>query len=42
MEDTVGQRIANNKGGRDTEWQIMGVVADVREGPLDAVGVVQE
>lgn len=35
--DPVGQKIANDEGGQATEWQIVGVVNDVREGPLDAV-----
>jgi ABC-type antimicrobial peptide transport system permease subunit len=32
----MGQKIADDEGGRDTEWQIVGVVSDVHEGPLDA------
>ena len=35
-EDPVGQKIANDEGGRDTEWQIVGVVSDIHEGALDA------
>jgi macrolide transport system ATP-binding/permease protein len=35
-ENPVGQKIANDEGGRDTEWQIVGVVSDVHEGALDA------
>ena len=35
-EDPVGQKIANDEGGRDTEWEIVGVVSDVHEGALDA------
>jgi macrolide transport system ATP-binding/permease protein len=34
-EDPVGQRIANEEGGRPSLWEIVGVVDDVREGPLD-------
>jgi predicted permease len=34
-EDPTGQRIADNEGGHPTEWEIVGVVEDVREGPLD-------
>ena len=34
-EDPVGQRIADDEGGRPTVWEIVGVVDDVREGPLD-------
>lgn len=34
-EDPIGQRIANDEGGRPSVWQIVGVVNDVREGPLD-------
>jgi macrolide transport system ATP-binding/permease protein len=34
--DPVGQKIADDEGGRDTEWEIVGVIEDVREGPLDA------
>jgi predicted permease len=33
--DPIGQRIADNEGGRPSEWEIVGVVDDVREGPLD-------
>ena len=35
-ENPVGQKIANDEGGRDTEWQIVGVVSDIHEGALDA------
>ena len=35
-EDPIGQKIANDEGGRDSEWQIVGVVSDVHEGALDA------
>ena len=34
-QDPIGQRIANDEGGRLSEWEIVGVVDDVREGPLD-------
>jgi macrolide transport system ATP-binding/permease protein len=34
-QDPVGQRIADDEGGRPTVWEIVGVVDDVREGPLD-------
>ena len=34
-EDPIGQRIANDEGGRPSVWEIVGVVDDVREGPLD-------
>ncbi len=34
-EDPVGQRIANDESGHPSEWEIVGVVDDVREGPLD-------
>jgi predicted permease len=34
-EDPVGQRIANDELGRPSIWEIVGVVEDVREGPLD-------
>jgi macrolide transport system ATP-binding/permease protein len=34
-ENPVGQKIADDEGGRATEWEIVGVVEDVREGPLD-------
>jgi len=33
--DPIGQRIANDEGGRPSEWEIVGVVDDIREGPLD-------
>jgi len=32
----VGQRIADDEGGNPAEWTIVGVIEDVREGPLDA------
>ncbi len=34
-QDPTGQKIANDEGGRPTEWEVVGVVDDVREGPLD-------
>jgi len=34
-QDPLGQRIANDEGGRPSIWEIVGVVDDVREGPLD-------
>jgi predicted permease len=34
-QDPIGQRIANHEGGRPSVWEIVGVVDDVREGPLD-------
>ena len=34
-EDPIGQRIANDEGGNPSIWEIVGVVDDVREGPLD-------
>ena len=36
-QDPIGQKIADDEGGQATEWEIVGVVNDVREGPLDAV-----
>ncbi|GGG67126.1 ABC transporter permease [Edaphobacter dinghuensis] len=35
-QDPIGQSIANDEGGIPSVWQIVGVVDDVREGPLDA------
>ncbi len=35
-QDPIGQSIADDEGGRPSVWQIVGVVDDVREGPLDA------
>jgi macrolide transport system ATP-binding/permease protein len=34
-EDPIGQRITDNEGGHPSEWEIVGVVEDVHEGPLD-------
>jgi macrolide transport system ATP-binding/permease protein len=34
-QDPIGQRIADYEGGRPSVREIIGVVADVREGPLD-------
>lgn len=35
-QNPIGQRIADDEGGRASEWEIIGIVDDVREGPLDA------
>jgi macrolide transport system ATP-binding/permease protein len=35
-QDPIGQSIADDEGGVSSTWQIVGVVDDVREGPLDA------
>ena len=35
-EDPIGQKIEDDEGGRDTVWEIVGVVSDVHEGALDA------
>ena len=35
-QNPIGQRLADDEGGRPSEWEIVGVVDDVREGPLDA------
>ncbi len=35
-QDPIGQTIDDDEGGRPSTWQIVGVVDDVREGPLDA------
>ena len=35
-KNPIGQRIADFEGGRPSEREIVGVVADVREGPLDS------
>jgi predicted permease len=34
-QNPIGQKIADDEGGRPTVWEIVGVVDDVREGPLD-------
>ncbi len=34
-QDPIGQSIADDEGGRPSEWQIVGVVDDIHEGPLD-------
>ena len=34
-ENPIGQRIDNDEGGLSSEWEIVGVVDDVREGALD-------
>jgi ABC-type antimicrobial peptide transport system permease subunit len=34
-QDPIGQTIANDEGGRPSEWEIVGVVDDVHEGALD-------
>jgi predicted permease len=35
-ENPIGQQIADDEGGRPSVWEIVGVVDDIREGPLDA------
>jgi len=35
-ENPIGRQIANDEGGRPSVWEIVGVIGDVREGPLDA------
>jgi len=35
-QDPIGQKIADNEGGYPTQWEIVGIVDDVHEGPLDA------
>lgn len=35
-QNPIGQKIADDEGGRPTQWEIVGVIDDVREGPLDA------
>jgi macrolide transport system ATP-binding/permease protein len=35
-QDPIGQSIDDDEGGRPSTWQIVGIVGDVREGPLDA------
>jgi macrolide transport system ATP-binding/permease protein len=34
-QNPIGQRIANDEGGRPSTWEIVGVIDDIREGPLD-------
>ncbi len=34
-QDPIGQKIANDEGGVASVWEIVGVIGDVREGPLD-------
>jgi macrolide transport system ATP-binding/permease protein len=34
-QDPIGQRIANDEGGHASVWEIVGVIDDIREGPLD-------
>jgi predicted permease len=36
-QDPVGEKIANDEGGRPSVWEIVGVVDDVHEGALDEV-----
>jgi macrolide transport system ATP-binding/permease protein len=33
--DPIGQSVADDEGGQPSVWQIVGVVDDIREGPLD-------
>ena len=34
-QDPIGESIADDEGGLPSEWQIVGVVDDIHEGPLD-------
>jgi macrolide transport system ATP-binding/permease protein len=34
-EEPIGQRITNDEGGKPSTWEIVGIIEDVREGPLD-------
>jgi macrolide transport system ATP-binding/permease protein len=34
-EEPIGQRIENDEGGKASTWEIVGIIQDVREGPLD-------
>ena len=34
-QNPIGQKIADDEGGRPAQWEIVGVIDDVREGPLD-------
>jgi macrolide transport system ATP-binding/permease protein len=34
-QDPIGERIADDEGGHPSVWQIVGVIDDIREGPLD-------
>jgi predicted permease len=33
--EPIGQRIQNDEGGKPSTWEIVGIIEDVREGPLD-------
>lgn len=35
-QDPIGQKLEDDEGGRMSEWEIVGIVGDMREGPLDA------
>jgi predicted permease len=35
-QDPIGQRIADDEGGRASVWEIVGVIDNLREGPLDS------
>ncbi len=35
-QDPIGQKIADDEGGVASVWEIVGVIDDIREGPLDA------
>lgn len=35
-QDPIGERIANEESGRPSTWQIVGIIQDVHEGPLDS------
>ena len=36
-EDPLGKRIADDEDGRPAVWEIVGVVKDIHEGPLDVI-----
>jgi macrolide transport system ATP-binding/permease protein len=35
-QDPIGRKLSDEEGGIPTQWEIVGVIDDVREGPLDA------
>ena len=41
-DDPIGQRISDDEGGRASTWEIVGIVDDVHEGPLDSAAAPTE
>jgi predicted permease len=41
-DDPIGQKISDDEGGRASTWEIVGIVDDIHEGPLDGAATPTE